>query len=210
MKNMDTLGMNSVQKKVYDFFSTYPARMYEKSDVLIQAGSMPPVYFITQGIILQYDIARSGDKLVVNMYKPGAFISLASILNDLPSELFFEAANQVTVQVAPAAEVATFLRDNPDVTYDALARVSRGGNGLLLRLARAMEGGAEGRVLQELVTMQARFAMPNHGIKITEAELASQTGMARETINRALKRLATKGLLTARPGSITLTDTDHM
>lgn len=199
---MDKDGIDLVQAKLRDFFSSYPTRIYQKGDVLIQAGDKPPAYYITKGVILQYDIARNGDKLIVNMYKPGAFISLASILSDIPSDLFFEAAEHVNAQIAPSADVVTFLKDNPDVTYDALTRISRGGNGLMLRLARAMEGSAEGRILQELTIMQARFQSRDGAIVITETELAAQTGMARETISRVLKKLAAKELIKTSHGKI--------
>ncbi len=199
-----------VPSKLTEFFSKYPARIYNKGDVLVQAGEKPPVYFITKGVILQYDIAENGDKLILNTYKPAAFIPLASILNDIPSEFFFEATDYVTVHVAPSGDVATFLKNNPDVAYDALARVSRGSNGMMLRLARAMEGGAEGRILQELSIMRARFADTDGVISVTDSELAAQTGMARETISRCMKKLASKGLLTAHHGKVIIHDTHHI
>lgn len=201
---MKTMEGDSTTAKYSEFFARYPTRIYNKGDVLIQAGDTPPAYFITEGLIVQYDISSAGDKLVVNMYKPGACISLASILNDGPSEFFFEAADYTTVYTASSRDVATFFRDNPGVTFDALKRVSRGSNGLMLRLARAMEGSAEGRILQELTIMQARFSNADGSVHISDTELATQTGMARETVSRSLKKLQSKGLITTQRGVITL------
>lgn len=195
---------NSADTKLSTFFARYPAHIYNKGDVLVQAGDTPPAFYVTEGLIIQYDISASGDKLVVNMYKPGACISLAGILNDIPSEFFFESADYTTVHTAPSADAAAFLRDNPDVTYDALKRISRGSNGLMLRLARAMEGSAEGRILQELTIMQARFSDADGSVHISDTELATQTGMARETVSRSLKKLQSKGLITTQRGVITL------
>src|SRR5690606_19295417 len=135
-------------EKIQSYFSTYPVRTYKKGELLIQAGDTPPAYSITSGLVTQYDIAKNGTKLIVNIYKPGSFISLASILNNIPSTFFFEASEPTRTHVAPSADVAMFLKDNPDIVYDALARVTRGSDGLMLRLARAMEGSAEGRILQ--------------------------------------------------------------
>jgi CRP-like cAMP-binding protein len=199
-----------IQNKLRAFFSHYPSRMYAKCEVLVQAGDTPASYYILEGTISQYDISHTGDKLILNTYKAGAFISLATILNNIPSDLFFEAAEVTNVHVAPSQEVAAFLRENPDVTYDALARLSRGSNGLMLRLARAMEGSAEGRILQELAILRARFGGANGEIAITDSELAAQTGMARETISRALKKLNAKGLVSASRGTIVLHDKHHM
>lgn len=200
----------SVPEKVQAFFSSYPARMYKKGEVLIQAGDAPEAYFVTGGLIMQYDIAKNGSKLALNIYKPGAFISLSAILNDLPSAFFFEATEHTSVHVAPAADVAQFLQNNPDVVYDALARMSRGGDGLMLRLARAMEGSAEGRILQELMIMQNRFFKGSTTIDVTETDLAAKTGLARETVSRTFKKLSAEGIIRTERGKIEISDKHYM
>lgn len=184
--------------------------MYKKGEVFVQAGDISPAYFIARGLVTQYDIAKNGSKLVVNIYKPGSFISLASILNNLPSAFFFEAIESTTVHTAPSNEVVQFLQNNPDVVYDALARVTRGSNGLMLRLARAMEGNAEGRILQELLIMQSRFSGSDEVISTTDTELAARTGLARETVSRTLKKLNAEGIVRSSRGKVTLPDTFHI
>ncbi|MGB4762060.1 MAG: Crp/Fnr family transcriptional regulator [Candidatus Saccharimonas sp.] len=194
----------TVQSKIQDFFAHYPVRRYRKGDTIIQIDEIPPVFYVEAGGVLQCDISDSGDKLVVNIYKNGAFLPLGNILNNLSAEFFFEAMDDLTVRVAPSADVLAFLQANPDVTYDALVRMSRGSNGLLKRLAKMMGGDAESRIIQELEIMHARFDSRGKGVAITEAELASQTGLARETVSRTLKRLKERGLITSSRGRITL------
>lgn len=190
--------------KIQDFFAPYPVRVYNKGETIIQAGNKPAVHYISDGTVVQYDISENGDKLIVNTYKPGAFISLACILNDISSTFFFGASNQVTVHQAPKSDVVTWLRDNPDIVYDALARISRGGDGLMLRLARTMEGNAENRIINELTILSARFPSPDGWITISNTSLATQTGLARETVSRTLKHLSARGLVATRQGQITL------
>lgn len=131
---------------------------------------------------------------------------LASAINDIPENFFFEAAESVIVRQAPSADVVKFLVKNSDVTFDALARVSRGSGGLMQRLAKMMEGGAEARIIQELEIMQARFGDGKQGVVITEARLAEQTGLARETVSRALKRLKADDIVMMGRGRITIND----
>jgi CRP-like cAMP-binding protein len=199
-----------VQSRIQTFFSSYPTRIYKKGEIFIQSGDMPAAHYLSSGLVTQYDIARNGNKLALNIYKPGTFISLASILNDIPSEFFFEASEDTTLHVAPAKDVVRFLKDNPDVVYDALARLSRGGNGLMLRLARAMEGSAEDRILQELAIMRSRFYPGSNEISVTDTELATKTGLARETVSRTLKKLNDQGVIHSRRGKITLSDNYHI
>ncbi len=200
----------TVQSKTLTFFSSYPTRMYKKGEVFIQAGDSPAAYYLVSGLVTQYDIAKNGNKLALNIYKPGTFISLASILNDVPSPFFFEATEGTTVHVAPARDVVDFLKGNPDIVYDALARMSRGGNGLMLRLARAMEGSAENRILQELAIMRSRFFEGGKEITVTDTDLAVKTGLARETVSRTLKKLDAEGVISSRRGKITISDSYHI
>ena len=188
------------------FFADYPLRTYVKDEVIVRPGENTKAMYIVSGAVAQYDISKSGDKLVVNLYKPGAFLSIATTLTDMPEEFFFEATEPVVVHVAPKKELAKFLAENSDVALDALARISRGSSGLMLRLARVMEGSAEGRIMLELEIMKARFAGKDAGVAITEARLAAQTGLARETVSRALKRLKSSGAITAERGRIFLSN----
>lgn len=200
----------AVSQKVETYFSTYPTRMYHRGEILIQPGDKPQAFYITQGQVAQYDIARNGQKLIVNIFKPGAFIPLSCILNDTASTFFFEASDQTIVQVAPATDVHNFLQDNSDITLDALTRLSRGSDGLLLRLARAMEGDAEERILQELMIIQDRFPELGQEISITDTELSARTGLARETVSRTLKKLDAKGIIKSSRGKIILGDNFHI
>ncbi len=192
------------QQQTKDFFSRYPERTYKKGEIIMRPGDASHVYFVESGTIMQYDIAENGEKLVVNTYGQGAFILLASILNDIAIDFFFEAQTMVTVRVAPRRDVATFLEQHPTIVLATLARLSRGTNGLLHRVAQMMEGGAEAQILQTLTTIQARFPSHDGSIAITAAQLAEQTGLARETVSRAIKRLRVAGKITTARGKITL------
>lgn len=193
----------TVESALQTFFARYPTRMYEKGEVLIRPEDKPAAYYITQGLVVQYDIAENGSKLILNTYKPGAFISLAYILNDIPSQFFFEASEHTSVHITPRRDVVAFLEENPAVMLDTLARISRGGDGMMLRLARAMEGSAEERILQELQIMKRRFFNDSDTVTVTETDLAIKTGLARETVSRALKKLGHKGVIRSQRGTIT-------
>lgn len=197
----------TVPEKVAIFFERFPEKTFEKGDILIQAGTKPPIYLLREGTVSQYDIAESGDKLILNLFKPSAFFPMSTATAEEPTPFFFEAHTKVKVRVAPADEVLQYVKNNPDVLFDLLSRVYRGTDGLLMRLARLMEGTAEGRILQELDIMQARFGS-EEGIVITEAGLASQTGLARETVSRTLKKLKDQGLLELKRGRIILKDAE--
>lgn len=191
--------MKQVQQRIDDFFGTLPERHYQKGETFIQAGTKPMVFYIVEGTVAQYDTSSNGNKLIVNIYKTGSFLPLPSVLNDIPTEFAYEANDDLIVRVATRTQIVDFLESSPDVVLDTLKRVSRGTDGLLARLASVMEGNAEGRILQELEIMIARFGN-NDGVSVTEVDLAAQTGLARETVSRTLKKLRTKGKIVRENG----------
>ncbi|HSW99998.1 MAG TPA: Crp/Fnr family transcriptional regulator [Patescibacteria group bacterium] len=200
---------DDIGQRVAKFFSHYPARSFKKRQLLVRAGETPPgVFYIVEGRVNQYDITPSGNEIAVNVFKPGAFFPMSTAINGTPNYYFFEAGTAVTTRQAPAVEVVRFLKDNPDILFDLLARVYRGTDGVLRRMAHLMGGNAKTRLLFELLNAAYRFGEPQPDgsifIALTESDLARHSGLARETINRTIQALKTEELVTVTPHGLTI------
>ncbi|HZM64203.1 MAG TPA: Crp/Fnr family transcriptional regulator [Candidatus Saccharimonadales bacterium] len=203
--------MNDTQQKIAAFFEAYPLKSFDERQIIIRAGEDPQnILYVVEGRISQYDITPTGNEMVVNVFKPGAFFPMSSAINNTPNGYFFEASTAVTTRVAPAADVIQFIKDNPDVLFDLLARVYRGVDGVLRRMAHLMGGDAKSRLLFELLNASYRFGQPQPNgevtIALTETALARHSGLARETINRTLKDLKTAGLIEVSQEGIVVKD----
>ena len=191
---------DDIKAKVAKFFTQYPLHVFDKQEMVISAETdLPGVFYLIEGRISQYDITPSGNEVVVNVFKPGAFFPMSAAINRAPNPYFFEASTKAIAHVAPAADAVQFLRDNPDVTFDLLSRVYRGVDGVLRRMAHLMGGDARSRLLFELLNAGQRFGEPQKNrevfIPLNEGDLARQSGLARETVNRQLQALKSEGLL---------------
>lgn len=199
-QNGYSVGMSTVTTQVADFFAHYPLRIYNKGQILMYAQEAPTgVLYLAEGRVVQYDITPSGKEVVVNSFKPGAFFPMSWAINHTPNEYFFEAATAIRVHSAPAAEVVQFLHDNPAATFDLLARVYRGTDGVLRRMTHLMGGHADSRLQFELLNAAHRFGEIQHDGSVTvalnENDLARYSGLARETVNRAVQNLKAQGLV---------------
>ena len=200
-----------VASTVAQFFAQYPTRSFAKKELLARAEEpLDGVFYLTEGRVSQYDITPTGNEVVVNVFKPGAFFPMSWAINNTPNHYFFEASTPVTVRVAPALDAVRFLQDNPRVTYDLLSRVYRGVDGVLRRMAHLMGGDAKSRLLFELLNSVYRFGetQPDGSVFVAlkEGDLAKHTGLARETINRNLQSLKTTGLVSVTHSGITIPD----
>ncbi len=189
-----------IGQKIVSFFINYPTRTFEKRQIIMGPDDpLPGVFYIVKGRVSQYDITTSGTEVVVNVFKPQAFFPMSWAINDTPNAYFFEASTNVVAHVAPASDAVQFLHDNPDVTFDLLARIYRGADGLLRRTSHLMGGGAKSRLLFELLNAAYRFGEARKDgsiyVPLKEGDLARHSGLARETVSRNLQVLKTANLL---------------
>lgn len=189
-----------IRDTVAAFFDQYPTQVYTKRELLLRAEEpVHAVFYILEGRVSQYDITPNGNEVVVNVFKQGAFFPMSSVINDTENQYFFEASLRTQVRVAPKADVIQFLRDNPDVLFDLLARVYRGVDGVLRRMAHLMGGDAKSRLIFELLNATYRFGeqQPDGSIRVrlAESDLAKHSGLARETVSRLLQDLKTAHLI---------------
>jgi len=200
--------MPTPSETIEHFFSSYKPATFQKGAQLLQPSTTPPpITYIVEGYIVEYAIASSGTKTIINTYKPGSFFPASAAVNQTPNKYHFEAGIDTIVRQAPPADVNEFLLHNPAVTYNLLQRLYSGIDGLTGRLERLLSADASSRLLHILTIQAARFGVPSaEGVvlTITETELAEHTGLARETVSRELKKLKNDNILSLSRGKIVL------
>ena len=199
-----------IAEKVENFFTSFRKAIYDKGEVLIQAGDKPEyIFYLCDGRVKQYDISERGDEVVLNVFREKTFFPMSYAINRSDNKYFFEAETDVEVYKVPPDKAVKFVKDNQDVLYDLLSRVYRGTDGLLGRIAHLMASSAKSRVLYELLIESRRFGKEGElGIAITlnESEIGSRAGLTRETVNRELHKLKTEGIITIIDGRIFIKD----
>jgi len=200
-----------VLKKIETFFANYPKRTYPKDQIVVFAGEDPEkVFHILSGKISQYDISYRGDEIVVNIFKEPAFFPMSWAINHTPNSYFFKANEETIVRVAPPGDVVNFIKNNPDVMFNLLSRLYKGVDGVLDRTVQLMSGSARSRIIYELIIECRRFgekADENmYRLKIHESDLASHSGLARETVSREIKHLKERQLIEVVGGGIFIKD----
>ena len=201
----------SASKKLNSFFRQYKNKYFKKHETLLKAGDEPQgLYSLKEGIVRQYAISPDGDELTINMFKSGAMFPVAWVVNDSISPHYFEAISSVHVWIAPKNDVLNFFKQEPDVLLDLVKRIYTGLDGYFLRMEQQMAGGAQARLIAELLIYARRFGEKKNNeieinLKITQRDLAAQSGMTRETVSRELQKLKAKGLVMALKNKLIIT-----
>lgn len=143
---------------------------------------------------------KDKELLTLNIYKPYSLFPMSPLLNNKQDKYAYTTLTEVQGYFAPKKALREFIKKNPDVLFDLLKRIYRGLDGFFARLESLLLGDAYLRLLTHLVIYSKRFG-ENHEKKpafnwhITHHQLASQTGLARETVTREIKKLQDKGLI---------------
>jgi CRP-like cAMP-binding protein len=185
-----------VSKKVNDYFSKYPKRNYPKGQILVFADESPQhIFYIINGQVRKYDVSYRGEEVIINIFHPPAFFPMSWAINQTPNKYFYKTETEVDLHIIPAADALQFLKENADVTFDLLARLYAGLEGMYGRMVHLMSGTARSRVIYELVIESRRFgseqADGSHILDATEVDLAARSGLSRETVSREMSKLKT-------------------
>lgn len=207
--------MSEATEAIAAFFVQYPKISYKKGDrVLLPCEQVDSLYFIISGIVRQYDIGDNGEELTVNAYKTGSFFPLSLAFHNIPNRYHFECVDEVSIHKAPASDVRDFLQTNQHAAYATLTRIVSGLEGATLRMRHLMGGTAQTKIVFELLLWARRFSSNNIGnsidVAMTQQDIANQTGLTRETVNRELAKLKKQGLIEPQHAHITIADPDHL
>lgn len=199
-----------VLQKVDDFFSKYISHSFEKKTILIRAGEEPRgIFYLKKGHVRQYIITQNGDEMTLNIFKPHTFFPISWALDTYQTNYYFEAITPIEVVEAPKNDVLLFIKKEPLILFDLLHRVFVGLDGMFSRLEYLMSGTARQKLITILIISAKRFGEQQKGdivisLQLTHQDLASLSGISRETVSREMMRLKEQNIIDYTNFSTTL------
>ena len=157
------------------------------------------IYFLKKGEVEIYESAEGGKKMIVDILTPGDVFGYTNISNGdtAGSRRFIKATAPVTLCIMPHRDFLALLEDHPHIALEIIKNLSMQLAATESRLRDAAFSNVETRVFQELERLWKRHGIEENGVRkimrrFTHEEFAQLVGTARETITRALSRLAKK------------------
>ena len=200
-----------VTLKLDKFFSAGITKQYKKGAVLVSPGQTSGIFFLKEGIVKRYAISPNGEELTLNLYKPLSFFPLEYTVNGSLSHHYFETMTSATIIKVSSDKFLEFIKSEPEVLLDLVSRIYTGLEGFFQRMEYLMVGSANSRLIIELIIFAKRFGEKKGkstliNLKVTEKELASLSGITRETVSREIHKLKNKGLLNYNKSTLVIND----
>lgn len=188
----------------------------KKGDVLFRKKSEgTALYFVRQGAIKIVLPSRLGDERIVTIFTAGEFFGEMSLLDGMPRSADAVAVKESRVLILDRSDFLHFLKNNESAIKKILSTLS-------LRLRKTDE------LLEDLtfLNIPARFAKKlleigetfgqrdgdsvRVSLKLSQQELADMVGATRESINKELRVLREKGLVTVSDKNIHIHDINRL
>lgn len=207
---------NTAISALDDFFEKFSFVKYKKGEVLINADEDPPgIFYLKSGTVRQYSLSRKGDEQTLTIYKPFSFFPLMWAINNTRNTFYFEALKDIEAWKAPRDETIKFLKAEPEVMYDLISRLYQGMEGLLSRIEYLMFGTAYEKVIFTLLNLSFRFGEENMSnldvnLHITHKDIASFSGLRKETISRQIAKLHRKRILENKNRLVIIKDIERL
>ncbi len=192
------------------FFADYKSAKYRRHQVIIKPEEVfDSIYYIKSGFVKQTTISKTGEEFTVNIYRPGSFFAISLALHRSVSNYTFETMTEAELIKAPASEIIKLIETEPALTRDLLLRVTSGLNSLVHRMETLVFGTAHQKVAATVLQNAQRFGHKQGdtvviSLPLTHQQIASLTGLTRETVSIEMAKLKHAGLLDYKGKTITV------
>lgn len=188
-----------VQKLLQSFFYKFKLLSFAKGEAVISPLNKK-IFFLTKGVVKMTFLSKEGIELTLNIYKPFSIFPMSIVFNGKENKYLFSSLTKAEGYFAPLSAFRRLLKKNPGIVFDLLKRIYQGLDGFFLHLESLLLGDAYLRILTHLIIYAKRFGQVStdkiiFNWQLTHQQLASQTGLARESVTREIKKLQDKGLI---------------
>lgn len=187
-------------------------RYERRTQVLAEDRQQRDLLVIVSGRLEVSGVNAMGDKFVLTLLGPGEIVGLVRLLPHDVELVYDYHAHQDTVLVhLPAERLHAVLDAHPRLWKDvALLAVSRQ-QGSIEQLQRRAFGRIDQGLAEALLRLMHWSGQPGEdapevSLQVSQADLAAMVSVSRQTINKEIRLLSQRGILTAHYGQLTIHD----
>jgi CRP/FNR family transcriptional regulator, cyclic AMP receptor protein len=179
--------------------------------VFVQGEPGDRMYVLAEGAVKLYVSSREGGIVELARHRPPASFGELALLDGGPRSASAEAVERCTLVAITRSELLRLLRSEERVA-EALLRTL---GAMVRRTTRQVTDlvflDLQGRVARQLLLL----ATDGDGAgaitrRVTQGELATMVGGARQTVNQALRSLEARGLIRTTDGAFEILDHDQL
>jgi len=178
---------------------------YKKGDTLFCEGNISNhIYLVKEGLIKTYKNTPEGKELITGLYKKKQFIGYTSSLGNFPHNEYAESIGDSIIIKIDKIDIKNILEVNPNIAIDILEMLSNNIETIKNKMIQIAYSSVRMRVSKTLLLVIKDD--PLKTIIISRSDLASITGVAKETLIRTLSDFREEGLIKTSRTSVIVLD----
>lgn len=184
-------------------------RSYARGEVVILEGDeCQAIYFVKSGRVKVYKTSPEGREQILRIMKPGDTFNEVPVFDRGENPASVEALEPASLYVLPVEDMQRLMLDVPVISANVIR--------ILASRLRHLVGLVEDLSFRHVTGRVAKILL-HHGRdagggggRLTQQEMATMAGTAREMVGRALKGLEQAGAIKMERGRIVILDKDAL
>lgn len=165
------------------------------------------VFFLDAGVVKVAVPQRDGPEILLAFLYPGDVFGESALIDSGPRDHAAEAHEDAKVWSVGRTFFDDLLGHSPALAYALFRLMARGARRFRMRVEELLQKDAQCRVARTLLNLAAERSVADADgllipLRLTQADLANMTGLARETVNNVLGGLRAGGLVEMTRDSI--------
>lgn len=176
------------------------SRHYSRGEMIFTPTPQPnAVYLLEQGLVRIYRLSESGAETTFGYVRPGEIFGELVLFDVTSRNSFAEAVTRATVRKVPRAVFARLLEARPPLVLEVTKQIGARLRRIENRLEHLVFRNVQWRVARILLDLAEDFGQPERGaglvigVSLTQGELATLVGSARQSVNETLRQFEQAG-----------------
>jgi CRP-like cAMP-binding protein len=202
--------------QIADLFKTGITRKHQKGQILIYEGDpVSQIHYIEEGYVKAYSIQNNGTENIIFIYGPGDVFPLRTYLSGKRIiRYFYSCISDVHIRAIPGERLENQIKNNIEVAELLVEYAYQINQQFFERIETLSVNHAQRKVIALLAFLVEKTGskelMSELDIPLTQQDLASMSGLTRESISRQLTSLRKQGLITKKTSGTIVINIDKL
>ncbi len=182
-------------------------RSYDRGEMVILEGEpCRAVYFVKAGRVKVFKTSPEGKEQVLQITRPGESFNEVPVFDGDPNAASAAALDATDLYLISSEDMQRLMRDLPAMSANVIQVLAHRLRHLVALVEDLSFRQVSGRVAKILLKQVEDGAKPEGAERLTQQQMATMAGTAREMVGRALKSLEQAGAIRMERGRIIILD----
>jgi CRP-like cAMP-binding protein len=177
----------------------------DRGEIIVYEGeSAEALYFVVSGVVKVFKTSADGKEQIFGIIRPGETFNDVPVLSGGENLISAGAMSSIVLNGIKKKDMESIIKENPQVALNIVHVLSRRVQELVSMVEDFSFRHVSGRVAK--ILLEYALDVSSGRPKLTQQEMASMIGTAREMVGRSLKSLEREGAIRMERNRIVITN----